>query len=630
MGQQHGLDVGVAPADNAGNRSDIHAVTGRYPAVVGMDFGEFPTSWSQSVDEHAATMAAVIKKADRLGALFTASSHFPNPATHGNVNDLSTVPDLDEFAPGKKYEADWYRFMNTITATARAAVRDDGTPIPWVFRPFHEHNANWFWWGVPNQSSAKVKAAFRRVHDHLVAAGVRDRVLLAYAPNGDFGGGRDLNRYLSDWPGNDVIDVLGYDAYWQAKEQSSADWMALVAGDMRMLSRHAAGLGKVAALTEYGRLGSHALTKTSKETFQTPLSRILAGTGTAYAMTWASFWSEPTDIQQLPYPGHPEVDDMKNAQWLLAPVSLNGNAAGGMQNALAQIAATRSGAVSKSSGAVPSAPAVPAAVPTGSAAGQAAGAAIAHLAAGAGSAPAAADSAGQPKNAAQPAGQQLTTPAQTANQSNSTAEAGSLKNNGGSATTAHARRQQGNLLDLAQNHYTLEEIRNRIDQTAAEGRYLLLNLSDNRNYALESSLLGQTTANAVQDSRGGYISPRTGGRFYSHEQLREIAQYARSKNVEIIPQLSAPSDTGAITVLLAATQPESAARLFDGQGRLNADSTEGRKLIQTLAGEILDDTAESRRFSLKTGSRSDDGESRRFADDLSANLRLRGVELTVF
>ena len=266
----------------------------------------------------------------------------------------------------------------------------------------------------------------------------------------------------------------------------------------------------------------------------------------------------------------------------------------------------------------------------GTAAGQAAGAAIAQLSAGVGSAPAAADSAGQPENAAQPAGQQLTTPAQTANQSNSTAEAGSLKNNGGSATTAHARRQQGNLLDLAQNHYTLEEIRNRIDQTAAEGRYLLLNLSDNRNYALESSLLGQTTANAVQDSRGGYISPRTGGRFYSHEQLREIAQYARSKNVEIIPQLSAPSDTGAIAVLLAAAQPESAARLFDGQGRLNADSTEGRKLIQTLAGEILDDTAESRRFSLKTGSRSDDGESRRFADDLSANLRLRGVELTVF
>lgn len=324
MGQQHGIDVSFSPQNASGYDSDIYAVTGKYPAVIGMHFGEQPTHWTKSVQQNSQLMADYIKKANSLGAVFTASSEIPNPIKYpinhdGKSDDRTGNPDLDQFSSTGAYANQFNTWIQTIVETAKLATAPDGTPIPWILRVFHEQNGNWPWWGEPNQSHAKIKAAFRRVHDALVAAGVRDQILLAYAPNGDFGGGSDLNRYMADYPGDDVIDVLGYDAYWQAATQSEANWINLVAGDMRMIANQANSTGKVAALTEYGRLGSHAMSATNSTWFQTPVAQALQGTGTAYAMTWTQWSGE----YQLPWSGHIAENDMKTAPWLLAPINLN-------------------------------------------------------------------------------------------------------------------------------------------------------------------------------------------------------------------------------------------------------------------------------------------------------------------
>lgn len=324
MGQQHGIDVSISPQNSSGYSSDIYSVTGKYPAVIGMHFGEQPTHWTKSIQNNSQLMADYIKKANSLGAVFTASSEIPNPTKYennhdGKSDDKTGNPDLDQFSSTGAYANQFNTWIQTIVETAKLAVAPDGTPIPWVLRVFHEQNGDWPWWGEPNQSHNKIKAAFRRVHEALVAAGVRDQILLAYAPNGDFGGGSDLNRYMADYPGDDVIDVLGYDAYWQSASQSEANWINLVAGDMRMIGNQAKSTGKVAALTEYGRLGSHAMSATNNTWFQTPVAQALQGTGTSYAMTWTQW---PTEYQ-LPWAGHVAENDMKTAPWLLAPINLN-------------------------------------------------------------------------------------------------------------------------------------------------------------------------------------------------------------------------------------------------------------------------------------------------------------------
>lgn len=319
MGQQHGLDTSISPRNAEGYSSDIHAVTGKYPAVVGMDFGENPTSWSSSVDDNANKMAEVIKQTDNLGALFTASSHLPNPVTGGDSTDTSGNVNLDEFSATGAYAKQFNQFVDTVVETSKKAVRSDGSKIAWVLRPFHEMNGNWFWWSAPNQSPEKVKAAFVRLHDALEKAGVADQVLLAYAPNSIYEGTHTKESYLENYPGDNVIDVLGYDTYWQSPNQTLTDWTGELKKDMNMIADLAKERGKVAALTEFGRQGSHTMTADSNDPFEVTVSEAVNNSNVAYAMTWASFNYKPTDIQQVPWAGHPESDDMRNAKWLLAP-----------------------------------------------------------------------------------------------------------------------------------------------------------------------------------------------------------------------------------------------------------------------------------------------------------------------
>lgn len=40
FGQQHAIDEGISSADSHGHRSDVHAMTGKYPAVFGFDTDE--------------------------------------------------------------------------------------------------------------------------------------------------------------------------------------------------------------------------------------------------------------------------------------------------------------------------------------------------------------------------------------------------------------------------------------------------------------------------------------------------------------------------------------------------------------------------------------------------------------
>ncbi len=62
MGQQHGIDVSISPQNSDGYNSDIYAVTGKYPAIIGMHFGEQPTHWTKSVQQNSQLMADYIKK----------------------------------------------------------------------------------------------------------------------------------------------------------------------------------------------------------------------------------------------------------------------------------------------------------------------------------------------------------------------------------------------------------------------------------------------------------------------------------------------------------------------------------------------------------------------------------------
>lgn len=95
-------------------------------------------------------------------------------------------------------------------------VDDEGKPIPITFRLWHEQEDTWAWWDYGNiggetwTSLDEYKALFR-----LTVQKFRE-----YCPNAEilFGFGPDQydaysNRYLRSYPGDDVVDIMGYDDY---------------------------------------------------------------------------------------------------------------------------------------------------------------------------------------------------------------------------------------------------------------------------------------------------------------------------------------------------------------------------------------------------------------------------------
>ncbi|MDR1294843.1 MAG: glycoside hydrolase family 26 protein, partial [Bifidobacteriaceae bacterium] len=94
------------------------------------------------------------------GSINTWSWHETNPVTYGGYNGNLYVPgqwpsaDPDATAaemvlPGgvlnNRYQA---RLDAIVQFNEEVTAANDGTPVPVLFRPYHEHSGDWFWWGI--------------------------------------------------------------------------------------------------------------------------------------------------------------------------------------------------------------------------------------------------------------------------------------------------------------------------------------------------------------------------------------------------------------------------------------------------------------------------------------------------
>jgi len=190
--------------------------TGKYPALYGQDFGFQAGEDKDSVLARPAILEEV-KRQHRNGAVVTLTWHAVRPTQDEPVGFTDSIQGkLTDYewkeltTPGTALNQRWVAQIDVIAGYLKE-LRDAHVPVLW--RPYHEVNGSWFWWGGrkgPEGSAKLYRMMFERytkVHhlDNLVW------VWNANAPNG--GPGWGPGPYVDFFPGLDVADMVSVDVY---------------------------------------------------------------------------------------------------------------------------------------------------------------------------------------------------------------------------------------------------------------------------------------------------------------------------------------------------------------------------------------------------------------------------------
>lgn len=289
-----------------GTNSDTKDITGSISGIVGMDTLSFTGDELELTDEEKESGLTLAKKAAQIdaaaakeGGIITLSSHMPNFAkvkekgmvdgqydysgyspnvTSGNiVSRIMPDGDLNEVYTG---------YLDMI-----AEYANELGDIPVLFRPFHENNGSWFWWGGAYCDAQAYKNLFAYTVDYLKDTKNVHNFLYVYSPNGPF---ENKEEYLSRYPGDEYIDILAFDMYHDdpMDDASKDPWMQSLKETIDLVQGIADSKNKLSAVSETGiRIdgGGMPITGNPNKTWFQNVSDIISESNMPYYMVWANF-----------------------------------------------------------------------------------------------------------------------------------------------------------------------------------------------------------------------------------------------------------------------------------------------------------------------------------------------------
>lgn len=281
------------------NRCDIQTLTGNYPAVYGFDFAKATDTvkgneWYSY--EKNITRELAIDAYHRNGIL-TFCWHVRNPVTDSSFYwQSSPVEAVSRILPGGEFNEKFKSMLKSLADFDKTLVDKNGQWIPIIFRPWHEMDGNWFWWGAGHCTPEQYKALYRYTVKYLTDTLHIHNLIFAWSPDRSFNNNIDLNTY---YPGDDVVDLIGMDQYEDMKPQYPIE---IAINKLKILSEYAGLHNKLVAMTETG------LERIPDSTwFTSRLLKVLTFNKLplAYVLIWAntpwSYW--------IPYNGHPAAKD---------------------------------------------------------------------------------------------------------------------------------------------------------------------------------------------------------------------------------------------------------------------------------------------------------------------------------
>ena len=219
-----------------GDRNTLFAADyiGKTPVIWSQDFG-----FSAEGDKDAyKSRPAIIEEAIRQhkkGAIITLCWHAVPPTAEEPVT-FQPLPGADPAAPLKSIQGrltdkqfrdiltpgtDLYKqWVKQVDEIASYLKQLQAAKVPVLWRPYHEMNGDWFWWGGRYEGKYTTAALYKQIFDRFVKFHKLNNLIWVWSVDRPGKPGREFVKY---YPGTRYLDILAIDIYGNDFNQSYYD-----------------------------------------------------------------------------------------------------------------------------------------------------------------------------------------------------------------------------------------------------------------------------------------------------------------------------------------------------------------------------------------------------------------------
>lgn len=228
---------------------EIKRVTGATPAILGLDLIEAsPSRIANGSNEGKMVPVQAMDWWNNEGGIVTMCWHWNAPEPYLNANGKpwyegfrqeATTFNLGKALRGEDKKG-YDLLIRDIDAIAEILIQLDDNHVPILWRPLHEGGGDpkwknpWFWWGASGAES--YKELWKLLYDRLTNYHNINNLIWVW-------NGQDPSYY----PGDEYVDILGYDIYANEQDSSSKK-------ETFDYTKSVTDTQKIVALTENGAL----------------------------------------------------------------------------------------------------------------------------------------------------------------------------------------------------------------------------------------------------------------------------------------------------------------------------------------------------------------------------------------
>ncbi len=194
--------------DNEAEFEYIMEQTGKQPAIRGIDLLAYRsnTDWMDHAPERA------IEWVNEYKGIATLTWHWNVPSVEGGeevafyVESTGNTPFTTFSITKALEEGTWEnkQLLADIDAIAAELTKLKEADVPVLWRPLHEAEGAWFWWGA--EGPEPCKQLYKLLYDKLTNEYGLDNLIWVWT-------GYTFPTSAAWYPGDDVVDMVGYDKY---------------------------------------------------------------------------------------------------------------------------------------------------------------------------------------------------------------------------------------------------------------------------------------------------------------------------------------------------------------------------------------------------------------------------------